>query len=862
MPLSGLRVRLLLLVLVAVVPGFALFLYAASAQRRLLDEDAVDQVVGAARLAAGQQERSVEGVRGLLAAFAQNPAVLGRDGPGCGEAARRLRRVLPHLSNIGASAPDGGVFCNSVDVPAPIRIEDRRYFRRALESGAFAVGEYQVSRSRGVPALNFGFPARDEAGRLQAVVFAGLDLSSIQAQLDALPLGEAASVIVDHAGVVLAARPAGAYPAGAPLDPSVLERIRGAPADVAEIRDAGGVGRLWAFRAVESPGGEPAMWVATGIPTASVRGPVDRIIGRTLLGYALVSVLALLAAGVVANLVLVRKLDAVIAAARRLSAGDYSARTGVARARGGGELDELIRTFDEMAGSLEALTRQNRLILDSAGEGIFGVDRDQRLTFVNPAACRMLGRQAADMLGQRSHDLFHHTRADGTGHPAADCPILATLADGQARHVADDVFQREDGGSLRVDYLATPLVDRGAAAGAVVTFRDVGERRRLEEQLRQAQKMEAVGQLAGGVAHDFNNLLTAILTAGRFAREALPAENPVRADVEEVLHAAERAATLTRQLLAFSRRQMLEPRVLDLEETVRSVEKMLRRLIGEHIALETRVAPGLGRVRADPGLVEQVIINLAVNARDAMPSGGRMVLDLANADPLDPQIAADAGLPQGPLVVLSLSDTGVGMDAETLSHAFDPFFTTKPAGTGTGLGLSTVYGIVTQSGGAVRVRSAPGQGTTFRVFLPRCDEPLLPAQAAGDAVPARGTETVLVVEDDATLRGLALRVLSEAGYDVIEAPGPAAALAAVDGREGSIRLLVSDVILAEASGPEVARALAGRIPGLRVLFMSGYTAGHLGAEFAQVPGQAFLSKPFTPDALLRKVREVLDAPAG
>jgi PAS domain S-box-containing protein len=820
----------------------------------------MEQVVRAARLAAGQQERNVEGVRGLLAAFAQSPAVLGRDGPGCVQASRRLRRMLPHLSNIGAGTPDGEVFCNSVDVPAPIRVEDRRYFRGAIESGAFAVGEYQVSRARGVPAINFGFPARDEAGRLRAVVFTGLDLSSIQAQLEALPLGEAAGVIVDHAGTVLAARPAGAYPAGSPLEPAVLERIRGAPADVAEIRDAGGVQRLWAFRAVESPGGEPAMWVAAGIPTASVHGPVNRIFGRTLAAYALVSALALLAAGVVANLVLVRKLEAVIGAARRLSAGDYSARTGVSP--GKGELGELVGTFDEMAGSLEALTRQNRLILDSAGEGIFGVDREQRLTFVNPAACRMLGREGADMLGRRSHDLFHHTRSDGTGHPAGECPILATLADGRARHVADDVFQRADQGNLRVDYIATPIVDRGAVAGAVVTFRDVGERRRLEEQLRQAQKMEAVGQLAGGVAHDFNNLLTAILTSGRFAREALPGDHPAREDVEEVLHAAERAATLTRQLLAFSRRQMLEPRVLDLAETVRGVEEMLRRLIGEHIALETRVEPGLGRVRADPGLVEQVIINLAVNARDAMPSGGRIVLGLANVDSLERGVPGDSELPPGPLVELSLCDTGVGMDAETLRHAFEPFFTTKPPGTGTGLGLSTVYGIVQQSGGAVRVQSAPGQGTTFRIFLPRCDEPLLPAQPPREAVPPRGTETVLVVEDDATLRGLALRVLSEAGYDVIEAPGAAAALAAVEGREGSVRLLVSDVILAEASGPEVARTLAGRIPGLRVLFMSGYTAGHLGAEFARAPGQGFLSKPFTPDALLRKVREVLDAPAG
>jgi len=423
---------------------------------------------------------------------------------------------------------------------------------------------------------------------------------------------------------------------------------------------------------------------------------------------------------------------------------------------------------------------------------------------------------------------------------------------------------RRDGQLVPVAYVAAPLLDRGALAGAVVTFRDVGEQRRLESQLRQVQKLEAVGQLAGGIAHDFNNILTAMMTAGRFAWRTLPEGHPARADIEEMLAAADRAAGLTRQLLAFGGRQVLETRILDLGETVRGIEGMLRRLIGEHIALEIRIDSGASRVRADPGLLEQVIVNLAVNGRDAMPGGGRLTIEVSAAAAADECAGGDPELPPGPMVRLAVSDTGVGMDAATAARAFEPFFSTKSVGAGTGLGLSTVYGIVTQSGGAVRVSSAPGQGTTFRVYLPRCDQAVEEASPRpGTAEPGeapRGAETVLLVEDDESLRGLAERVLAEAGYRVVAAEGPRTALETADRLEGTIHLLLTDVILPDAHGPELARQIERLRPGLRVLFMSGYAAGHLDAERLGAPGRAFIAKPFTPGTLLAKVREVLDGP--
>jgi nitrogen-specific signal transduction histidine kinase/ActR/RegA family two-component response regulator len=398
-------------------------------------------------------------------------------------------------------------------------------------------------------------------------------------------------------------------------------------------------------------------------------------------------------------------------------------------------------------------------------------------------------------------------------------------------------------------------MDGDTVVGAVVTFKDVRDRRRLEEELRQAQKMEAVGQLAGGVAHDFNNLLTAILGASQFAREAL-AGHPARDDLDEVIAAARRGAELTRRLLGFSRRQVAETRVFDLAEAVSGSEELLRRLLGEDVQLVARVA-ARSLVRADPALVEQGIVNLALNARDAMPRGGRLEIEARPLDGGDPVRAGDPTLPAGPLVLLEVRDTGVGMDEATRARIFEPFFTTKAAGKGTGLGLSTVYAAVRGAGGAIRVESAPGRGATFRIFLPRCRDDARPS-ASPAPLAAGGRERVLLVEDDPAVRVLARRALTGAGYEVLEADRPSAALDLAE-RAGRLDLLVTDVILPELSGSELAAELSARLPSLRVLYVSGYTGGHLDARGVQGAGRGFLAKPFGPEDFLARVREVLDA---
>jgi len=386
-------------------------------------------------------------------------------------------------------------------------------------------------------------------------------------------------------------------------------------------------------------------------------------------------------------------------------------------------------------------------------------------------------------------------------------------------------------------------------------------RKKLEAQLSQAQKMEAIGVLAGGVAHDFNNLLTTIIGNAQIAMMDMGTDDPKREEMEEIKEAGEKAASLTRQLLAFSRKQVIKPEVLDLNERIKETEKMLKRLIGEDIDFLTVLEPDLWKVHADSGQMDQVFMNLAVNARDAMPGGGKLTIETSNVD-LDEHYFSDRGVEDqsGPYVMFSISDTGRGMDKETKEHIFEPFYTTKEVGKGTGLGLSTVYGIVKQNDGIIWVYSEPGQGCTFKVYLPK---------VVGEAKPEeeqkklpmdefKGTETVLIVEDDDKLRNLGVKILELRGYRILEAENGEQALRISEAHDGSIDLLLTDVVMPVMDGRELAERLQLRRPEIKVIYMSGYTDNSIVHHGVLAPGLNFIEKPFTLEGLARKVREVLD----
>ena len=488
-----------------------------------------------------------------------------------------------------------------------------------------------------------------------------------------------------------------------------------------------------------------------------------------------------------------------------------------------------------------------REVWQNALDGMFTLDPQGRLTSVNEAGSRLTQRGPVELLGS------HFTEFVAPRDVKAARDVFARMV--QSPPVGSDplsfTLARPDGARVQVEATAQRIERGGQLVEVLAIVRDVSQRRQLEAQLQQSQKMEAIGRLAGGVAHDFNNLLTAIIGYSQIAsiRPDIPAAAVI--DLKEITSAAHRAAALTRQLLAFSRRQVLEPRVLNVNGVVSGIEVLLRRLIGEDMQFVTDLDADIAHVLADPSQLEQVILNLAVNARDAMPNGGRIVLRTRTAPELDRGTLISADAAPGPFVVLEVSDSGVGMDDETRSHIFEPFFTTKVLGTG--LGLSTVYGIVQQSGGGIAVTSEIGAGSTFSVYLPvvvgNTDEYTLPAANMGPS----GNETVLLVEDDDRVRSLASRVLSLAGYTVLEASDPRSALAAAEGQV-TIHLVLTDLVLPHMRGRELVQHLRTARPRLRALYMSGYRQD----DEATGAGEAFLPKPFTPEVLTTAVRGVLD----
>ena len=421
-----------------------------------------------------------------------------------------------------------------------------------------------------------------------------------------------------------------------------------------------------------------------------------------------------------------------------------------------------------------------------------------------------------------------------------------------------EIAFRTKSGEIRTAVDSAEVIDVAGQECVIAIFRDITDQKTLEKQLRQTQKMEAVGQLSGGIAHDFNNLLGVIIGYSEILEQRLAPDDPLQKECLQIKKAGQSAASLTRQLLAFSRQQVLEPRVLDLNSIVLNVEKMLRRLIGEHIDLRTQLDPALGSVKADQSQIEQVIINLAVNARDAMTQGGKLIIETSNVI-LDEDYARrhSPQLP-GPYVLLSVADTGIGMDAETQARIFEPFFTTKELGKGTGLGLSTVYGVVRQSGGHIWVYSEPGHGTTFKVYLPRAGQTArLQQSPASPAESLRGSETILLVEDEEALRGLTRSLLENSGYTVLEAELPEAATEIAQQHRGTIHLLLTDMVMPGMNGRDLAANLAAMRPEMKVVYMSGYT-GFTHAGLAD-PEISLLAKPFNRETLLRKVREALTA---
>lgn len=496
--------------------------------------------------------------------------------------------------------------------------------------------------------------------------------------------------------------------------------------------------------------------------------------------------------------------------------------------------------------------------LSSIGDGVIATDEGGRVRFMNPVAERLTGWTEADALGREVLEIFHIVE-EKTRQPVPN-PVLGALAMGSPANLSQNtILISRAGTEFLLDDIAAPIRDvNGRVEGAVLVFRDVTERRRLEEHLRQAQKMEAIGRLAGGIAHDFNNIMAVVMWFGELLLAGNQRAKQRQELARNILEVGKQGAMLTRQIMAFSRKQILMPFALSLNTVLRDMGPMVKSLVGSGIELVVELAPDLALTKADPSQIGQVVLNLAANAHDAMPKGGRLVVTTANVELDEPASRQHPDVTPGRYVLLSVCDNGSGMSDDVLSHIFEPFFTTKDTGKGTGLGLATVYGIVKQSRGHIDVSSKVGQGTTFRVYLPVVKEAPTKPSSPSSQPATKGHETILIVEDHDTVRNMIVMLLRQHGYTVLEASNGSEGLAVAEDHRGPIHLVITDLVMPKLSGREMADRLTALKPGLRVLFMSGYTEDVVIQQGVESSTVDLLHKPFDITALTQKMREILD----
>jgi len=872
----GIRGRLLFLVFVSTLP--LLIVAWINLEHRFSDQSlqARQHALTLARMASNRVDDHIRSVDALLLAIGKIISVKDSDADFNDRFLRTIQKDLPpFFSSLGVFAPDGhglGTSLLSLTDRSRLTAAGRDYFFKALAARSLSIGEPVVSRTTNAWTCIISRPVMSPENDVLALVYVAMRLDRLQVLLDPgeMPLGTIIA-LVDEKGTILART----------VDPEkwVGQSIAHYPQFQTASKDREGTTELAGLdgiqRLIGYTFGKQTTWMVTvGIPSEAAYGPIKRDFRRNLLlGLTTLSAALLVAwslAGRITRPLLQLSLDS-----REIGAGNLAHRSQV---HSHDEVGNLATTFNQMSATLESRTtalreseaalRKQTEVLESflprMGDGVLVLDQAGKFVVFNDAARRLHGsdpqhvhvKEWAASLGLCQPDMV-------TSFPVDEIPLSRAMKGESVDNVEMFISRQDAPPGVRVSATARPLKGReGQILGGVVVLRDITRQHQLEEQLRQSQRMESIGKLAGGVAHDFNNLLTAILGYAALLLDNLPRGSDAHRDAEQIQIASERAAALTRQLLAFSRKQILQARVVDINAILLGMEPMLHRLIGEDIKLFVLPADSLAKVKADPTQVEQIILNLAINARDAMPKGGKLTIETANAVLDQNQVERHVDVaPPGRYVMLAVSDSGCGMDPETKARIFEPFFTTKPPGQGTGMGLATVYGIVKQSGGHVWVHSELGQGTSLKIYLPQ-SEPGERQQGVTSTFPvssrATGSETILLVEDEQAVRDFAGSVLKRGGYTVLAACDGEEALRLSKNHAGDIHLMITDNIMPGMRGHELGEVMRSLRPQIKVLFISGYTDDATIHQGVLTDGIQFLQKPFTPDTLSNKVRTVLD----
>lgn len=728
--LSSLRVRLLLLVLVTAVPGMGLILYEGFEQWKLATDVSEQRALDHAREISREHERLIQGGQYLLQALAEITSVRAHDGKSCNRLFSKMVKAQPTFTNLGAAKPDGDVFCSAIPLTQPVNFADRPYFQQALRTRDLAVSEYLVGRISGRPNITISYPALDNSGVVQAVVIAGLSLDWFNKFVaeSQLPQGSVAT-LTDHNGMILARYPEpekwiGKLAADTPVFKAMLTH----PGEgVVEAADLDGARRLYGFTKLSGLGPGRNIYVSVGIPEEIVFSEATRIFYRDLILIGIVMLLSLAGVWFGAGQLITRPVDELVGATKRLAAGDLSARSGLPR--GEGELNQLARSFNQMAESLRRITHRNELILNSAGEGIFGLDCEEKATFVNPAAAEMLGHEVEQLIGKPTHSIFHQFRPDGTPYPSEECLIYAAFKDGTTHHITDEVFWKKDGTSFPVEYISTPIKEDGKLTGAVVTFKDVTERKRAEEQLKkQAEELKTAiaemeisnkvkDQFLSVMSHELRTPLNVVLGYTGMLRDGMLGEIPPKQKevLSKVINRSNDLLTLIRDILYAtqieSRSVIVERQLVNLSDFLDRLKAGYDQPLNKDLTLNWNYPADLPPAITDSEKLKQILRNLIHNAIKFTEKGSVTI---------SAKIRQQAkGKEQ---VEFKVADTGIGVPKEILPFIFEKFRQADSSETriygGVGLGLYIVKNFTAMLGGTVEVESEPGKGSIFTVTLP------------------------------------------------------------------------------------------------------------------------------------------------
>ena len=853
--LSHLRARLVLTALVAVLPALAVTAYTQVIERRNVRVRTIENALQVARLAASREAFVFDRARQVLQTLTLFPALRSSDSRTCGELLREILRDYPDYLAFGVVNLDGLTFCSSSGIKGQNR--DRPWFQRVVQTRTTAMGAYQVSPLSGKPDIVIAHPLFGSSGALERVIFAAVELDQLERLVSALKLPHGVRLtVIDRDRTILVRYPDSAQWVGKVFpDPPMARPIVPGPSE--EVRDGvevDGVRRLYATVPVQASL-DTGLSVAMRIDSAVAFADADRLLHQQLWLLALISLVAVGVAWIGGNAFVLRPIERLKSLTQRLAVGDFSGR---AQLTGGAlGLHELGAAIDSMATALETRERERQQSEERYREmfmndltGAWVATPAGRLIACNPAFASMFGLASVE-------DALRLDLASIYKRPGERQAFLGLLRAERRIENREVEFRRPDGKPLHAVQNVVGIVDdRGDLVEIRGYLVDTTQRKDLEAQLRQAHKMEAVGQLAGGIAHDFNNILTVIVGVSELMLSRFRPGAPDHADVEEILKAGKRAADLTRQLLTFSRRQIVKPVVLDVNVVVAGTDTLVRRLVGEHLDFVTVLTADQARVKMDQGQLEQVVTNLVVNARDAMPDGGTLTVETSVVR-LDELGRGRFKFTPGRYVLLAVSDTGTGIDTDTQARIFEPFFTTKETGKGTGLGLATVYGIVKQADGFIDLHSEPGS-TTFKIYLPVTDEPLRAAEGAPPPIRLVLRDLViLVVEDDPAVRALIRKTLAAEGCRILEAGDGSEALGLLEQHGTPVDLVLTDVVMPGMGGRSLADHVGQLYPELKILFMSGYPGPMVASHGVLNSEVCFLEKPFSPDVLKVKVSEML-----